>query len=56
MPKCKPNGEGANVRVDFKHTGYEDMRWIQLAQDSVKWQVIINAVMNIGVPLETNSF
>jgi len=33
-----------------KHIWCEDMDWIHLAQDSVKWLVLVNTVMNIWVP------
>ena len=28
----------------------EDREWINLAQDGDRWQVLVNAVMNILVP------
>jgi len=27
-----------------------DMEWIGLAQDRDRWQALVNAVMNLGVP------
>jgi hypothetical protein len=32
-----------------KRTGQGVMDWIHLAQDRVKWQAVVNAVMNLRV-------
>jgi hypothetical protein len=33
--------------MDLKETGWEGMKWIELAQDRGKWQTLVNAVMNL---------
>jgi hypothetical protein len=33
--------------MDVKETGYEDGRWIELAQDCVQKQALISAVLNL---------
>jgi hypothetical protein len=36
--------------MDLQEVGWGDMDWIDLAQDSDRWQALVNAVMNHGVP------
>jgi hypothetical protein len=39
-----------NIKTDLKETGFEDVDWIHLVQDSVLWQALVNTVMNLQVP------
>ena len=39
-----------NIRVDFQEVGCGYMDWIGLAQDRDRWQTLMSAVMNLGVP------
>jgi hypothetical protein len=36
--------------MDLQEVRGEGMDWIDLAQDRDRWQVLVNAVMNLGVP------
>jgi hypothetical protein len=36
--------------MDIREVGWEDMNWIELAQDRDRWQALVNAVMNLRVP------
>jgi hypothetical protein len=36
--------------MDLQAVGWTGMDWIDLAQDREKWQALVNAVMNLGVP------
>jgi hypothetical protein len=39
-----------NIKMDLQEAGYEDMDWIDLAQDMDRWKVLVNAVMNLRFP------
>jgi hypothetical protein len=36
--------------MDVKKIGWEVVDWIRLAQDTDKWQALVNKVMNLRVP------
>jgi len=42
--------DGDNIKIDFQEVRWEDMDWIDLAQDGVRWWALLNEVMNIRVP------
>jgi hypothetical protein len=35
--------------MDLHGVGYEDMDWIELAQDTDRWRALVNVVMNLRV-------
>jgi hypothetical protein len=40
-----------NVTIDLRDIGWEGvMDWMYLAQDRNQWKVLVNMVMNLGVP------
>jgi len=39
-----------NIRMDLQEVGCRYMDWIGLAQDRDRWQTLVSAVMNLGVP------
>ena len=39
-----------NIKIDLQEVGFEGAYWIELARDRDKWQVLVNAAMNIRVP------
>jgi hypothetical protein len=45
-----------NIKMDLQEVGWEDMDWIDLAQDRDRWRVLVNAVKNLRVPRNANSF
>jgi hypothetical protein len=38
------------VKMDLQEVQCGGMEWIKLAQDRDRWQVLMNAVMNLQVP------
>jgi len=38
------------MRMDVQEVGCTDMDWIDPAQDTDRWQALVNAVMNFWVP------
>jgi hypothetical protein len=39
-----------NIKMDLGEMGWDCMDWIDLAQDSDQWRVLVNTVMNLRVP------
>jgi hypothetical protein len=36
--------------MDLREIGFEDVDWIQWAQDRDRWQALVNTVINLRVP------
>jgi hypothetical protein len=38
-----------NIKMDLQEVGCGGMDWIDMAQDTERWQAVVNAVMNLPV-------
>jgi hypothetical protein len=39
-----------NIKTGLREIGWDDMDWIDLAQDRDQWRALANTVMNFRVP------
>jgi hypothetical protein len=39
-----------NTKMDLREIRWDGMDWIDLAQDSDQWRVLVNAIMNLRFP------
>jgi hypothetical protein len=45
-----------NIKIDLREIGWDDMDWIDLAQDKDHWGAPVNTVMNLRVPENAGKF
>jgi hypothetical protein len=45
-----------NIKMDFREIGWDDMGWIDLAQDRDQWSALVNTVMNLRVTKNGGKF
>jgi hypothetical protein len=49
-------GRSGNIKIDLKEIGWDDMDWINLAQDRNQWRALVNTVMDLRVPQNAGKF
>jgi hypothetical protein len=52
-PRCRWED---NSKMDIQEVGCGGMDWFELAQDTDRWQALVNGVMNLRVPKYTGNF
>jgi hypothetical protein len=45
-----------NIKMDLREIGFGDVDWIHWDQDSDRWRVLVNTVMNLRVPQNAGNF
>jgi len=56
-PLARPRHRWAgNIKMDLQEVGCGGMNWIELAQGRDSWQALLNAVMNLRVPIKCGEF
>jgi hypothetical protein len=36
-----------NIKINLREIGWDDMDWIDLAQDTNQWRALVNTAMNL---------
>jgi hypothetical protein len=39
-----------NIQIDLRGTIWDDVDWIDMAQDRNQWRALVNTVLNLRVP------
>jgi hypothetical protein len=52
-PRCR---RVDNIKMDLREIGWDDMNWIDLAQDRYQWRALMNTVMNLRIPQNAKKF
>jgi hypothetical protein len=45
-----------NIKIDLRDIEWNDMDWIDLAEDRDKWRALVNTVMILHVPKNSGKF
>jgi hypothetical protein len=39
-----------HIKMDFRDIGWDNMHWIDLAEDRDQWEDLVSTIMNLRVP------
>jgi hypothetical protein len=39
-----------NIKMDLREIGWDEVDWIDMAQDRVQWRALVNTALNLRVP------
>jgi hypothetical protein len=39
-----------NIKMDLRKIGWDDVDWMDMAQDTDQWRALVNTVLNLRVP------
>jgi hypothetical protein len=45
-----------NIKMELRERGWDCVDWIELAQDRNQWRAVVNTVVNLPVPKNTDKF
>jgi hypothetical protein len=45
-----------NIKIDLREIGWDDVDWIDLAQDRDQWRALVNTVKDLRVPYHARKF
>jgi len=55
-PLGRPRRRWDNIKMGLQEVGWRSMNWVDLAQDRDRWRALLNAAMNLRVPLNGGNF
>jgi hypothetical protein len=45
-----------NIKLNLKETGWEGIKWINVAEDANKWRVVFETLANLEAPRNAENF
>ena len=45
-----------NIKMDYQEMGCGNTDWMELCQERDRWRALVNAVMNLWIPLNAGNF
>jgi hypothetical protein len=45
-----------NIKMDLREIGWDGVDWIDMAQDTEQWRILVNTVLCVRVPQNSGKF